>query len=140
MNFSHLILIFFYTQLNSEKTKHENMADNAGIIVAYNAYLTAISQSGFVERALPGMDFSPEQLFWISSASAFCLKIDSERREQVMNLLLSDVHAPPSVRLNAAFSNMAEFSRDFHCKLGSRMNPLDRCSGVRRFTPAKVQK
>lgn len=118
--------------MHGELTLDENIADNAGIRVAYNAYLTKASGEGFVERGLPGLNFTAKQLFWISSASAFCQKINDKFKKVIEGEFLNDEHPPSEVRINAAFANMEEFSDDFQCKIGSRMKPLDRCTGVRR--------
>lgn len=118
--------------MNGELTKNENLADNAGIRVAYNAYLTELSRDGFVEFTLPGLNYTPKQLFWISVASSWCEKINNDHRDAFVDSIAKDSHSPSDVRVNLALINMREFSQDFHCQLGTKMNPELKCSGLRK--------
>ena len=102
----------------------ENIADNRGILAAYYAYMDAMEKQNNKDQCLPGMKFTPQQLFWVSTASAFC----SKERVSVSG----DEHSSNDVRINEAFSNSREFSRDFKCKPGSRMNPITKCAVRRR--------
>ena len=70
---------------------------------------------------LPGMKYTPQQMFWISTSNVFCTKENEESRSSY------DEHSPSKLRVNVAFSNIKEFSRDFKCKPGSKMNPAKRC-------------
>ena len=73
------------------------------------------------EERLPGLSsFTPEQLFWISSAQYKCSKLSDEQlREQIR----SSEYAPWSVRNNGTAMSSPEFSKDFRCPVGSPMNP-----------------
>ena len=106
---------------------HENLADNKGILVAYYAYLDAVKDQGNKDQCLAGMKQTPEQMFWISAASQHCTKY-----REVTNKHLRDKHYPAWIRINETFSNSKEFSRDFNCKPGSRMNPISKCDLKRR--------
>ena len=42
-------------------------------------------------------------------------------------IFASDDHGPPEFRVNVPLSNSAEFSKDFNCPVGSKMNPINKC-------------
>jgi neprilysin len=57
--------------LNGINTQGENIADNGGLKEAYVAYTRWVSKNG-EEPRLPGLDYSPDQLFWIAAAQNWC--------------------------------------------------------------------
>lgn len=77
------------------------------------------------EMKLPGLPYTPNQLFWISAAQNWCAKYRSEAIEIVVE---TDVHSPEEFRVLGPFSNLEYFSNDFNCPLGSRMNPVHKCT------------
>ncbi|XP_044005703.1 ras-related C3 botulinum toxin substrate 1-like [Aphidius gifuensis] len=81
------------------------------------------SRRGEGER-LPGLDYNSKQLFWISYANKWCEKVTIEGSKSV----LLDSHAPPEFRVIGPLSNMKEFSIDFQCPIGSKMNPIKKCT------------
>ncbi|KAJ8668516.1 hypothetical protein QAD02_010179, partial [Eretmocerus hayati] len=110
--------------LNGEMTLGENVADNGGIRAAYRAYEKWVQRNG-VEPTLPGLNYSPRQMFWISSASFYC---KSQNNLTELLDLFQSPHSPAEFRIMGSLSNMPEFARDFHCLKGSRMNPGKRCT------------
>ena len=73
-----------------------------------------------MEPSLPGVAYTQSQVFWLSAASVWCAK----HRDQALRLrLLTGVHSPDMFRVQGPFSNMQEFSTDFNCPVGSKMNP-----------------
>ncbi|KAK9304003.1 hypothetical protein QLX08_004498 [Tetragonisca angustula] len=110
--------------LNGINTQGENIADNGGIKEAYLAYQEWV-QRNHVEPKLPGLPYTPEQLFWISAANTWC----SKYRPEAMKLrITTGFHSPGKFRVLGPLSNMEEFSKDFNCPLGSKMNPEKKCA------------
>ncbi|KAK6639892.1 hypothetical protein RUM43_008167 [Polyplax serrata] len=110
-------------QLNGINTQGENIADNGGVKEAYRAYVKWTQRHG-EEPMLPGLPYTPKQLFWISAANTWCCKY---RPEALKIRIITGVHSPGMFRTNGPLSNMPEFSKDFKCPLGSKMNPVKKC-------------
>ena len=88
--------------------------------LAYRAWVATNEQ----EKRLPGLPYTPQQMFWISMANMWCTKTTREYMEQV----IVENHAGPSeFRVNVPLANSAEFSKDFNCPVGSKMNPIKKC-------------
>lgn len=106
-------------------TQGENIADNGGLKFSYNAYKKWTEKNG-IEKRLPGLhQYSPEQMFWIAAAQTWC---SIDRTEYMRLRILNGVHAPDKYRVIGSIMNSREFSLDFNCKLGSPMNPHEKCT------------
>lgn len=57
--------------MNGINTQGENIADNGGIKESYLAY-QRWTEENEPEPRLPGLDYSPQQMFWISAAQTWC--------------------------------------------------------------------
>ena len=128
-------------QVNGVNTQGENIADNGrradapatldslvattgGLKEAFRAYKKWVGDHGS-EKSLPGLSYTPDQLFWISAANVWCGKYRSE----VLKLrVLVGSHSPPMFRVIGPMSNIREFADSFSCPLGSNMNPHSKCS------------
>lgn len=110
--------------LNGVNTQGENIADNGGLKLAYRAYISAMAKSSTKDPKLPGLPFSPEQLFWISAAQTWC---SIERPEIKKIMILTDNHALSRFRVLGTLSNSREFAKDFQCYENSPMNPSKKC-------------
>ncbi|XP_011707585.1 PREDICTED: membrane metallo-endopeptidase-like 1 [Wasmannia auropunctata] len=110
--------------LNGINTQGENIADNGGVKEAYYAYKEWVKRNN-PEQRLPGLPYSPEQMFWISLANIYCNKFRPEARKRQ---IMWDSHSPEEFRIQGMLSNMEEFSRDFNCSIDSRMNPKKKCT------------
>ena len=119
-----MLICFTCLQLNGINTQGENIADNGGIKEAYYAYREWAKRNKH-EQKLPGLQYSPEQMFWISAANTWC----SKYRPEAMKLrITTGFHSPGEFRVRGPLSNMEEFSRDFNCPIGSKMNPEKKCA------------
>lgn len=110
--------------LNGVNGQGENIADTAGIKLAYRAYLSAVKKRKIKEPSLPDLPFTPEQLFWLTAAQTWC---SVERLEVKKVLIMTDNHALSNFRVTGTLSNSHDFARDFQCSPGSPMNPLQKC-------------
>ncbi|XP_046742992.1 neprilysin-2 isoform X2 [Diprion similis] len=110
--------------LNGINTQGENIADNGGIKEAYLAYKDWVKRNG-PEPKLPGLKYTPEQMFWVSAANTWCSKY---RPEAIKLRITTGFHSPGEFRVLGPLSNMKEFAADFNCPIGSAMNPERKCS------------
>ncbi|XP_043269935.1 neprilysin-2-like [Venturia canescens] len=110
--------------LNSFASRNDDIADHVGVTAAYFAY-DKWRKENEPEKKLPGLDYSPRQLFWIAHANSHCSKY---QRKLFRDLYLLAEHSPPKLRVNVPLSNMPEFSRDFKCSSYSKMNNVKKCS------------
>lgn len=109
--------------LNGINTQGENVADIGGVKEAYLAYQRSVKLQGS-EETLPGLNFSPNQLFFITFAQTWCAV---DRPETLKKTILTDVHSPNEFRILGALKNNKEFSYEFKCPKGSKMNPIKKC-------------
>lgn len=100
--------------INGELTLGENIADLAGLVVAYRAW--KILQQ---DQKAPVIDgFTGDQRFFIGYAQAWRSK---SREEAMRERLLSDPHSPPRYRVNGILPNMTEFYEAFDVREGDGM-------------------
>nr|XP_034338182.1 neprilysin-1-like [Crassostrea gigas] len=113
-------------KLNGDLTLDENIADNGGLKESWMAYEKWLqtSRNGEPEPFLPGLNYTPKQLFFLNAAHIWCGLV---RPDQAANLLLTDKHADFKSRVIGPLQNNKEFSNAFNCPLGSYMNPKDKC-------------
>lgn len=109
--------------ISGVKTLGENIADNGGLKAAYHAYLN-VNKDYPKELALPGLNYTQDQLFFISFAQVWCSASTDEALAIQMN---KDSHVPSEFRVNGPLQNLREFSEIFRCPLGSQMNPKQKC-------------
>lgn len=102
----------------------ENIADNGGLKEAFLAYRKWVRDHES-EKSLPGLEYTPDQLFWISAANVWCGKY----RTEVLKLrVLVGSHSPPMFRVIGPMSNIQEFAESWNCPIGSNMNPVNKCA------------
>ncbi|MBK9625239.1 MAG: M13 family metallopeptidase [Rhodocyclaceae bacterium] len=100
--------------LNGELTLGENIADNAGAIMAMRAY--RLSLGG---KAAPVIDgFTAEQRLFMGLAQA---RRGKSREPQMISQIKSDPHSPPEFRVNGSLRNHPDFYATFDIKPGDKM-------------------
>nr|XP_020644827.1 phosphate-regulating neutral endopeptidase [Pogona vitticeps] len=107
--------------VKGKRTLAENIADNGGLREAFRAYRKWIKEKrqGEEEALLPGIDFTHNQLFFLSYAHVRC---NSFRPEAAREQVYTGVHSPPQFRVIGAMSNFEEFRKAFNCADNSTMN------------------
>jgi predicted metalloendopeptidase len=101
--------------INGTLTLGENLADLAGLIIAYNAFTRAQNEKPTADRP---DGFTPAQRFFLSYAETWRFKL---RPEALRAQLQTDEHAPPKYRVLGTLANMPEFASTFNCKAGDAM-------------------
>ncbi|XP_078355594.1 endothelin-converting enzyme 2-like [Oculina patagonica] len=81
-------------KINGNQTLNENIADNGGIKLAYNAYKTLVEKEG-TEGALPGLGLTEEQLFFVGFARPWC---SMYKKKAALLQLETDSHTYPKYR------------------------------------------
>ena len=108
------------TAINGELTLGENIADLAGLTVAYRAH--EISRAGQPAPVIAG--FTAEQRLFIGYARSWRSRY---RDELLREILLSDPHSPARYRVIGALQNVPAFYRAFEVTEASGMYlPPDR--------------
>jgi putative endopeptidase len=101
-------------RVNGKLTLGENIADFAGLTIAYDAYQKSLE--GTERQAIDG--YTPEQRFFIGAAQAWRNK---RRPEALRQMVLTDPHSPANFRVIGPLANMPEFAAAFGCKTGDPM-------------------
>lgn len=96
--------------LNGKASLGENLADNGGHAIAFNALLKSLADK--TTTAAPGR-FTPAQKFFLGYGQVWC---SNERDEEKRTRAMTDVHALPEYRVNGVVSNNPEFAKAFNCK------------------------
>jgi len=107
--------------VNGELTLGENIADIAGIEIAYKAYIASLNG-----RAPPVIDgMSADQRFYIGYAQSWLSKT---RDAALIELVKSNPHSPEKYRVNGVVVHMPSFYDAFSVKRGDKMylRPEDR--------------
>jgi predicted metalloendopeptidase len=111
--------------VNGQLTMGENIADNGGLRIAWEALMRVVRmiQSDQTAASRSGkqmVDSVVGKQFFLAWAQMWCTKIP---KKSALLRLNTDVHAPDSVRVNAPLSQFPEFASIFGCKAGTKMNP-----------------
>jgi len=100
--------------VNGKLTLGENIADLAGLVVAYRAWQLLLD--GQEAAVIDG--FGGAERFFIGYGVAWRSKM---RDEYLLKILLSDPHSPPRYRVNGILRNMSEFYAAFGVAEGDGM-------------------
>lgn len=111
-------------KLNGIQTLGENIADNGAIKQAFMAYKKWIEKNG-EEPQLPALNYTNEQLFFVSAAQVDCGSI---LRPVALKKIEQATHTLDHWRVVGEMSNSKDFAAAFNCPAQSRMNPVKKCS------------
>ena len=109
-------------KLDGKLTLGENIADNAGVMLAFNAY-RALRKGA--EEVLEAGGFTEDQQFFLSAGQIWCTKMSDEMARL---RAATDTHSHPRYRVNGPLSNLPAFAEAFQCKDGSAMKRKDACT------------
>lgn len=112
----------------------ENIADNGGIQLAYNAYqkwIVTLNDTTSLEHerlvaleTLPNLNFTNKKLFFLAFAQFWCNNVNVHFKDKVS---LISLHAPAKYRVIGSLANFHTFAEEFHCDTGTTMNPEQKC-------------
>ncbi|XP_037954718.1 neprilysin-4-like [Teleopsis dalmanni] len=113
-------------KINGYLSKNENIADNGGLRAALNSYrkyMKELNKEGdlmttFKDEDMPGLNLSPEQLFFVGFAQLYCASYNEKHYWEE----LTNRHTIDKYRVLGTLSNMEDFSKVYECPLGSNMN------------------
>ncbi|EDV43261.1 uncharacterized protein Dana_GF18401 [Drosophila ananassae] len=102
--------------IDGKKTMDENIADNGGIREAFSAYTRRKTQrmnnhDQDKDETLPGLDLSPEQLFFLGLAQFFC----TDFQEETYWNTLTDSHTTDKFRVLGSIANSKDFAKAYNC-------------------------
>ncbi|KAJ7632180.1 hypothetical protein FB45DRAFT_1057317 [Roridomyces roridus] len=107
--------------VNGNLTSGENIGDS-GLIQAYRAWKAQYSESFKAgnEYLLPGLNYTREQLFFISFGRIWGNNMKTAAQVQRVR---TDPHSPNIFRVDGTVFNIPEFAQAFNCPKGARLNP-----------------
>lgn len=111
-------------KLDGALTAGENIADNGGVKLAYQAYQAwKVAQQPAPQASVGG--FTDDQLYFLAYGQSWCEKVTPEALETMAH---SNPHSPPRWRVNGVIVNQPGFASAFRCRAGAPMNPGAPCS------------
>jgi predicted metalloendopeptidase len=111
-------------RLDGKLTAGENIADNGGVKLAYQAYHAwKAAQATPPQPVVDG--YTDDQLYFLAYGQSWCEKMTPEMRETNAH---SNLHSPPMWRVNGVVVNQPGFGPAFKCAAGTPMNPGKPCS------------
>ena len=111
------------SNVDGNLTLGENLADNVGLHLSWQAYERWRETHGEDSR-LPVPGLTNDMLFFLSFARVWC---GATRPETAERRLLTDPHSPSKWRVIGTLQNWRAFAEAYGCKTGSTMNPVDKC-------------
>lgn len=102
-------------RINSELTLGEDLADLAGLTLAYMGWRIATEEESLAEAD----GLTPDQRFFVGNAQWAC---GHQTDERARVLARTDPHSPLRYRVNGVVVNLPEFQEAFQCTEGDRMH------------------
>lgn len=100
--------------VNGSLTMGENIADNGGVAIAYQAFKNTPQGKG--NKMIDG--FTPDQRFFLAYAQVWRIK----KRDEIVRMSISaDPHSPEKYRINGPLSNTDAWYKAFNIKPGDKM-------------------
>lgn len=116
-------------KINGNQTKDENIADSGGLresMMAYRSHMKQLVKDNeenhshvLNDEQMPGLDLSPEQLFFVGFAQLWCASYQEEHYWAE----LTEEHTMDKYRVLGGVANNEDFAQAYNCTKGSRMNP-----------------
>jgi predicted metalloendopeptidase len=111
-------------KLDGKLTAGENIADNGGVKLAYQAYQAwKAQQQPPPQQRVEG--YTDDQLYFLAYGQSWCDKMTPEALEMRAH---ANPHSPPMWRVNGVIVNQPGFGAAFQCAAGTPMNPGKQCS------------
>ncbi|MGE0869230.1 MAG: M13 family metallopeptidase [Kofleriaceae bacterium] len=110
-------------KLDGKLTAGENIADNGGVKIAYQAYQAWKQTQPHVQHKVDG--YTDDQLYFIAYAQSWCTKMTPQALETMAH---TNPHSPPRWRVNGVIVNQPGFGPAFSCAKRTPMNPGKQCS------------
>ncbi|XP_047359267.1 neprilysin isoform X2 [Vespa velutina] len=110
-------------QFDWNVTRNENVADIGALQISHKTWHSLTNGK---DRSLPGLEgLRSSQLFFISAAQTYCSNMTAEA--YILSVEL-DYHTPQPERVNGIMMNSQAFAEAFRCPIGSKMNPVSKCT------------
>lgn len=100
--------------INGEATLGENIADLGGAVIAWDAFVKTKSYKE--NKMING--YTPAQRYFLGYALGW---LGSQRKEQLRNRLMTDVHSPAKYRVNGVFQSVPAFYEVWNVKPTDKM-------------------
>ncbi len=101
--------------VNGKLTLGENIADQGGLLLAYNALQKYYQQHG---RPADKNGYTPDQRFYMAYARVWRMKYTPQLQAMLIKI---NPHSPPKYRVNGAVENMAPWYKAFNVMPGDSM-------------------
>ncbi|MBC7977998.1 MAG: M13 family metallopeptidase, partial [Myxococcales bacterium] len=109
--------------LDGKLTAGENIADNGGVKLAFQAYQAwKTQQKPPPPPVVEG--YTDDQLYFMAYGQSWCSKVTPEALE---NSAHANPHSPPMWRVNGVIVNQPGFGAAFQCAANTPMNPAKQC-------------
>lgn len=114
IDYFNTLIVIDSIKANGDATIGENIADLGGIAIGLDAFKQ--TQQYKENKKIAG--YTPLQRFFLGYTLGWMMHM---RKEEIANRILTDVHAPYFLRVNAPFAHTDDFYQAFDIPVGSKM-------------------